>query len=394
MNNRRGFTLVELLVVISIIAMLAALLLPAIQAAREQGRRIQCVSNQNQVALALLNYEATKGSFPALRAPLRPSVWNNGIVDLPTSSNFADRTSLTWVGFLLPFVEQVPAWQKISGGTLTANGEDASVLYELSIPVMKCASSGISANDSSINIVANAGPLNPWFDLEFGTVGSGALNHPRRDDKMFTLFFDHFASVGNWSDTENVAVRCSTTVRIDDLVSMDGTTATILLSENEDAGRWIWHESGYKGIPTARPILDACYHINGVDFVENSEENWGIRFMERLVGFCYPNTFERRIVGTVNNLDIYVEEYPVYIPLNTDLAAYSPLFINEGRRNAGIVPTDPCRLARPSSGHPGVVVTTFCDRGVRPLRDDMDKLFFVRLCRPGSGVILNMRDLD
>ena len=70
---RFGFTLVELLVVISIIAMLAGLILPAVNAARESGRRTQCVNNQRQVALALLNYENTKGSFPALRAPLTPS---------------------------------------------------------------------------------------------------------------------------------------------------------------------------------------------------------------------------------------------------------------------------------------------------------------------------------
>ena len=74
-QNRLGFTLVELLVVISIIAVLAALLMPAIQAAREAARRTQCISNQRQVAFALINYESAKKSFPALRAPLKPSAY-------------------------------------------------------------------------------------------------------------------------------------------------------------------------------------------------------------------------------------------------------------------------------------------------------------------------------
>jgi prepilin-type N-terminal cleavage/methylation domain-containing protein/prepilin-type processing-associated H-X9-DG protein len=75
MRNRRGFTLVELLVVIAIIGILVALLLPAIQAAREAARRAQCTNNLKQIGIACLNYEGTKKALPPSRVPCHHGSW-------------------------------------------------------------------------------------------------------------------------------------------------------------------------------------------------------------------------------------------------------------------------------------------------------------------------------
>jgi prepilin-type N-terminal cleavage/methylation domain-containing protein len=91
-GGRAAFTLVELLVVIAIIGVLVALLLPAIQAAREAARRSQCKSNLKQIALAILNYESTKGRFPA----------GNTTV----GTGITDRQSSTWSVDILPQLEQ------------------------------------------------------------------------------------------------------------------------------------------------------------------------------------------------------------------------------------------------------------------------------------------------
>ncbi|WP_425613363.1 DUF1559 domain-containing protein [Anatilimnocola sp. NA78] len=91
--KRRGFTLVELLVVIAIIGVLVALLLPAVQAAREAARRMQCQNNLKQIGLAMHNYHDTH-----LRLP--PGQWNNFY------ANDAPWIRGCWVQPMLPFIEQ------------------------------------------------------------------------------------------------------------------------------------------------------------------------------------------------------------------------------------------------------------------------------------------------
>jgi len=103
-HPRRAFTLVELLVVIAIIGVLVALLLPAVQAAREAARRMSCQNHMKQVTLGAHNYHDTYGQLPA------GCIVSNG---------------LGWHVFILPFIEQGNLYDKfdfISAGDHMANG--------------------------------------------------------------------------------------------------------------------------------------------------------------------------------------------------------------------------------------------------------------------------------
>ena len=399
---------------ISIIAILAAMLMPAIQAAREAARRAQCISNQRQVALALINYESAKQAFPPLRAPLRPNGYAWGMLN--TDKCAPSSQELTWVGFLLPFIEQNTAWSQINTmpGFRIGNIDWPWELFDLVIPVMQCKSSGMSSGDNRINYVVNGGPLNgcatvPVVDANGDPIGPtrrldieyGNDEREKKSEKMYTIFFDHLAMSGEWKNTDFLR-WCKTRVSIDDISAMDGTSMTILLSENEDAGHWIWRVTGEP--PTGGGTVDSGPVTLWSVGLSNNAVEVGLKYYpddpgttESHVAFCFPGLRRYYVGGSISSglSNIASGEIPDYVPIQSGVDNdASPLFINEGRKNTGASFRYNTRTARPSSGHPGIVIAAYCDGSVRTLKDDMDKTLFVRLCRPGSGVILNPKDLD
>ena len=213
----RAFTLVELLVVIAIIGVLVALLLPAVQAAREAARRSQCSNNQKQIVLALHNYESSYKVFPpgcihsALPRPGRP----------PNSHSFGP----SFNGMLLPFIEQRPLYDQMTwigsspgyvGEASPSAGRDvnrAAVLSAGKLTYMRCPSQG--------------GPLSNGFEMQSHYAGISGCADPTSfaEQRVFTVVVAGQPTIqsGGGMLVPNQAVRFSDCT--------DGSSNAIMLGE-------------------------------------------------------------------------------------------------------------------------------------------------------------------
>ena len=147
---KSGFTLVELLVVIAIIGILIALLLPAVQAAREAARRSQCSNKMKQIGLALHNYHDTHKCFPP------DAIW--------VGDSTANRQrNFTWIALLLPFMEQsalhdqidftIPAWDQ----QVPDSGSSTQALQAVQLEAFTCPSEADTTCNKGYGLSSYAG---------------------------------------------------------------------------------------------------------------------------------------------------------------------------------------------------------------------------------------------
>jgi prepilin-type N-terminal cleavage/methylation domain-containing protein/prepilin-type processing-associated H-X9-DG protein len=123
-----GFTLIELLVVMAVISVLIGLLLPAVQAAREAARRIQCTNNLKQIGIALHNYQTAQGVFP----PGYSSLWKLDGSDYGVAEDDVGH-GWGWASMILPHMEQSMVYNAINFGlTMTFPANDTAQLLRIS----------------------------------------------------------------------------------------------------------------------------------------------------------------------------------------------------------------------------------------------------------------------
>jgi prepilin-type N-terminal cleavage/methylation domain-containing protein len=184
-SNRQGFTLVELLVVIAIIGILIALLLPAVQAARESARRSQCHNNLKQFGVAIHNYHDVFKCLPASDS----GVWN--------ASGSLTNTDISEHARLLPYMEQTNVFQLIN----------FTVKWNDPLNTVACASrvkTFICPSDATLSVPGTYGPNNYYGNqgaqILYGGVpptnpANSNFGMPPADGIFFTNSFLPFADV-------------------------------------------------------------------------------------------------------------------------------------------------------------------------------------------------------
>lgn len=248
-QKRRGFTLIELLVVISIIAVLMSLILPAIQNAREAGRRTQCLNNLHNLGLALHNYaNSRRGKLPSY------GYWIDPDLDPTTAPVVPGRS---WVVELLPYLDQQSVsdrWNKQIPWNDPAQSDTTGLYADLYFAVLACPDDQSAfQKNGALSYVANAGfgdtdmVLDPNLDFSSSPFGHNFNLEPFDfnqsppagiDAKDFQVTRDTGVMWADWPANVNAAASRNQSHTLDSIY--DGAKNTIMLGENLNAGIASW----------------------------------------------------------------------------------------------------------------------------------------------------------
>jgi prepilin-type N-terminal cleavage/methylation domain-containing protein/prepilin-type processing-associated H-X9-DG protein len=246
--RRTAFTLVELLVTISIIGVLVGLLMPAIQSARESSRRSHCLNNLKQIGLAFHEYHVSFGKFP---------------IGIARSKEDFDPTGVAgfgWATYVLPQLQQKAVYGMLNSPTAdlndllrTAAGREVA---QLELPVFRCPS------DTGYFLNADR----RFTGAKYGDIAAGKSNYIANHGTRFVTSADKL--VDRNKDSFGVF---GLDTQVSEAQITDGTSYTILAGERRTAqdfaGVWIgvrsYNNAGDSGLPQVFGVSDA--KINSKD---------------------------------------------------------------------------------------------------------------------------------
>ena len=336
--DRRGYTLVEMLIVVAVIGILMAIVLPAVQSARESARRSACMSNQRQIALALVGHEGKKGFIPGWRntfvcsgARIYPSWPTLTLPYLERSDLYTAIASSTSASAIVSASGTIdsPVWVSGSAALVTAVAAGGTVAQaQVYLSVFDCPGNPAADRSRSTSLADWATPSGINVSIAYAGNGGTGSNRFRGDGVMFDTSIVTTTSAAS-------AATTSGRVTLGQIAAADGLGATLLLGEK--IGR---------GDPPRTPWVAATLSsATSGTFVWNAQD-----MSTGSGGSC--------------------------------IFGLSSSFTGTG---AVVNPATPTNWQL-SSLHPGGVVVTYCDGRTGFLDDSIDRKAFKDAIVTGSGV--------
>jgi len=358
-QKARGFTLVELLVVITIIGMLMALLLPAIQQAREAGRRNTCSNNMHNLGTALMLHEGSKRSFP-------------GYV------NVVNNKRGSWIVPILPQLERndlYQVWQTLPAPVAIPNSGSvlptASPWAYTQLALLVCPSNPGNVGSNPLSYTVNTGSANTASD-NFPPV----MGPTWAEDINSGVFFNQ--SKADWMGGANpnpgvggfgIAPPYPATpmpvvkVSLDFITSNDGSSNTMMLSENLQSSNWASDPTNANELMPFQSDFQVRQQTGFVWFITGNLTGYGNN--------AEPPTSAQAAGFNLNAYKINGIAKSVSVPIpNT---AFNAAATTPPGGNGGLA------FARPSSSHPGGANFYFCDNHYRFISEDIPYHVYTQL---------------